>query len=42
MNVFQWPKIYLMIDRMQKLTAGNSQALLFCWTLVHRVVALHH
>jgi len=42
MNVFRRPEIYLVIDRMQKMTTGNSQALLFCWTLVHMAVALHH
>lgn len=41
MNVFRRSEIYLVIDRAQRLTTGNSQALLFCWTLVHMAVALH-
>ncbi|CAD6558936.1 hypothetical protein LMG27952_06733 [Paraburkholderia hiiakae] len=41
MNVFRRSEIYLVIDRMQRMTIGNSQALLFCWTLVHMAVALH-
>jgi len=41
MTVFLRPGIYLVIDRLQKLTTVNSQALLFCWTLVHMAVALH-
>ncbi len=41
MSVFRRPEIYLAIDRVQKLTTGNSQAVLFCWTLVHMAVALH-
>jgi hypothetical protein len=40
--MFLRPEIYLVVDRMQKLTIVNSQALLFCWTLVHMAVALHH
>ncbi|PVX86560.1 hypothetical protein C7402_102396 [Paraburkholderia unamae] len=35
------PEIYLTPGRLKKLTIVNSQALIFCWTLVHRVVAMH-
>jgi hypothetical protein len=36
------PEIYLTVDRVRKLTTGNSHALLFCWTLVQMAVTLRH